>query len=84
MIPEVQPVISEIRIDDKRQLWVRITDTPRQAPTFDVFDSVGAAVLKVQSSVAFVGVPIVVGTVAFGVVLDADDVPFIVRAALRR
>jgi hypothetical protein len=83
LIPDVQPVIAEIRIDDRNRLWVRGTDTPRRTPTFDVFDSNGVAALKVQSAVPFIGVPIVVGTSAFGVVLDADDIPFIVRAVLR-
>jgi hypothetical protein len=82
-LPSTLPVIEAIAIDDAGRLWIRPTDTPAHAPQFDLFDTEGRELGTVTSRVPFIGIPIVVGDLAYGIVRDADDVPFIVRARLR-
>lgn len=82
-VPRVQPVIAAIAVDDRNRLWVRRTDTPAAAPRFDLYDATGRELGTVQSRARVIGIPLVVGDVAYAIVLDADDVPVVVRARLR-
>jgi hypothetical protein len=81
-LPSTLPVIEAVAVDDQGRLWIRRTDTPARAPQFDLFDTDGRELGTVRSRVPFIGVPIVVGDLAYGIVRDADDVPFVVRARL--
>jgi hypothetical protein len=82
-VPRVQPVIDQIAVDADGRVWIRRTDTPESAPGFDVFDEAGRAVMTVSTTQRWQRIPIVRNGFAYGVVLDADDVPHIVKAQLR-
>ncbi len=83
-IPRVQPVIESIAVDAVGRVWVRRTDTPATSPSFDVFDSMGRALLTVQSSARWRGIPLLHSGFAYGIISDEDDVQHIVKARLRR
>ena len=80
LIPRVKPVIDFIHADPQSRVWVRITDTPANAPTFDVFDVNGKPVARVRST-GKVGKyqTWITNTHVYTVVLDEDDVPTVVR-----
>ncbi|HEX9565704.1 MAG TPA: hypothetical protein VF981_17115, partial [Gemmatimonadaceae bacterium] len=81
--PRYQPVLAAIAVDDQGKLLVRRTDTPPLAPFFDLFDGDGTALGTIQGKGRIVGIPLIVANRAYAVVLDEDDVPFVVRAAIR-
>ena len=83
LIPRYQPVLAAIAVDDQGKLLVRRTDTPPLAPFFDLFDGDGTALGTIQGKGRIVGIPLIVANRAYAVVLDEDDVPFVVRAAIR-
>ena len=76
-------MIAAVAVDDEGRLWVRRTDTPVNAPQFDLYDRNGVALGIVQGRGRIIGVPRVVGNRVYYVELDPDDVPFIVRAVIR-
>lgn len=80
LIPRVKPVIDFIHADPQSRVWVRLTDTPANAPTFDVFDVTGKAVARVRST-GKVGKyqTWITDTHVYTVVPDGDDVPTVVR-----
>lgn len=82
-LPSTWPVIAAIAVDDQSRLWIRRTDTSAREPGFDLFDPSGREQGTVTSRVPWEGIPIVVGDVAYGIVRDADDVPYVVRARIR-
>lgn len=82
-LPSTWPVIAAIAVDDQGRLWIRRTETPAREPRFDLFDPSGRELGTVTSRVPFEGIPIVVGDLAYGIVRDADDVPYVVRARIR-
>jgi hypothetical protein len=82
-LPSTLPVIEAIAIDDQGRLWIRRTDTPPREPRFDLYDAEGRELGTVASRVPFLGIPVVLGDLAYGIVRDADDLPYVVRARIR-
>lgn len=83
-VPKVLPTISLIRVDDSNRLWVRRTATPDAAPVFDAFDAQGRLLAVVKTNLRWIGIPLVVGDLAYGSVLSNDGIPFVVRARIRQ
>ena len=86
LVPASHPVFSRLDVDDRGQLWARRT-TPAGSPSsFDVYDASGGRVATVSSTVRFAPhLPVHVrGEHVYGVVLDEDDVPNVVRARIVR
>jgi hypothetical protein len=84
VVPKVRPALDVIRVDDANRLWVRRSDTPIDAPQFDVFDSKGAPVATVHTDLRWVKLPVVAGNYAYGVVPDEGGQPYLVRALIRK
>ena len=83
-IPKVLPTIAMVRVDNANRLWVRRTDTPASAPQFDVFDTQGAPLASVKTSLPWSRIPLVVGEYAYGAIQDAGGAPVLVRARIQR
>jgi hypothetical protein len=82
-VPTKQPVIADIRVDAANRLWVRRTDTPIDAPSFDLYDPQGKSLGIVTTTLRWHRIPLGVGEHAYGVVTGDDDVQYVVRARLR-
>jgi 6-bladed beta-propeller len=86
LIPTTQPIFQRLDVDDRAQLWARKTTPSGTPPTFDVYDANGRLVATVTTALRFNSyLPIHFrGEYAYGVVQDADDVPYVVRARIVR
>lgn len=85
-IPKVKPVVAALDVDDAGRLWVRRTTSDPESTSFDVFDETGTllATARAPFRIPPYWHPIIRGDVLYTVALDADDVPNIVRARIRR
>jgi hypothetical protein len=83
-VPRVKPVIEAIALDYSSRLWVRRTDTPSNAPGFDLFARDGSPIATVCARVPLAGVPIARGDTLVGVTHDSIGVEYIVRLRLVR
>lgn len=85
-IPRVKPAIDNIDVDNSGRLWVRrvIPDTTRT--TFDLWDDRGRMVATVVAPwrVASYSRPLIRGDTLYTIVTDENDVPFVVRAVIKR
>jgi hypothetical protein len=86
LIPSTQPVFQRLDVDDRAQLWARKTTPSGTPPTFDVYDANGRLVATVTTTLRLNSyLPIYFrAEYAYGVVQDADDVPYVVRARIVR
>lgn len=85
LIPDTKPVFQRLDVDDRSQLWARKTTPGGTPPTFDVYDGNGRLVATVTTTLRFAYLPMYFrGEYAYGVVQDADDVPYVVRARIVR
>lgn len=85
-IPRVKPVIDAIHVDDAGRLWVRRSGTDSLRVAYDVFDAAGRLTATVDGRMRLRGAmaPIVKGDAFYAMVLDEDDVQYVVRARIRR
>ena len=86
LVSTSHPVFTRLDVDDKGQLWARRT-TPTGSPSaFDVYDASGKPIAAVAATVRFVAhLPVHVrGDHVYGVVVNEDDVPQVVRARIVR
>lgn len=85
-IPRVKPVIAAMHVDEAGRLWVRRTDTDTLRAVFDVFDQSGRHVATAEGRMRFrFGIaPVVRGDAFYAIVLDEDDVQYVIRARIRR
>jgi sugar lactone lactonase YvrE len=86
LIPKVKPVIAALDVDDGGRLWVRRTTSDATSTAFDVFDETGKLLATARAPFRMSNHwhPVIRGDVMYTVVLDADDVPNVVRARIRR
>jgi hypothetical protein len=86
LIPRVQPVFTRLDVDDKGQLWARRLVAEGSPLVFDVYDSGGRAVASITTSISFSpwSALHVKGDNVYGVVQDADDVEYVIRARILR
>ncbi len=85
-IPKTKPMIDRLNVDPEGRLWVRHTDA-RGAIVFDVFGADGRHLATAELGALKVSVyaPFTVaGNQVYAVVLDEDDVPWVVRYAIGR
>ena len=80
-VPLVRPIVIGLTIDDQGRLWVRLTPTVKGHTRYDVYNAKGAEIGTVDLPVALNQGPNVLirGDKLYGVVLDEDDVPSVVR-----
>jgi hypothetical protein len=79
-IPPVKPVIISLLLDDQNRLWVRLTSAVKGHTRYDVYDAKGAEVGTIDLTAAIREEPVLIrGNKLYAVVLDADDVPSVVR-----
>ena len=86
LVSTSHPVFTRLDVDNKGQLWARRT-TPTGSPSaFDVYDANGRPVATATATVRFVAhLPVHVrDDHLYGVVLDEDDVPHVVRTRIVR
>jgi len=85
-IPGVKPMIATIDVDDRGRLWVRRTSADSRRTSVDLWEERAtrptAVTLPWRLSPYFH--PIIRGDTVLTSVLDEDDVPFIVRAVIKR
>lgn len=84
-VPRTKPVIEQLDADDRGRLWVRRTSTNDSATDFDVWDR-GKLIAQVR--VPWRVPPLhhiqVRGDKVYATGVDADGVPFVVRARIER
>jgi hypothetical protein len=85
-IPKVKPVLTALDVDGSGNVWVRGTQTDSSRTTFEVWNDAGRLV---ATAVAPFGIkrywhPLFRGDTVYAVTTDADDVPYVVRALVRR
>jgi hypothetical protein len=85
-IPSAKPVIIGLTIDDQNRLWVRLTSAVRGHTRYDVYDAKGTAIGTIDLPAAIHEAPDIVirGDKLYGVMLDADDVPSVVRYRIEK
>jgi hypothetical protein len=85
-VPPAKPVIIGLTLDDQNRLWVRLTSAIKGHTRFDVYDAKGAAIGTIDLPAAIKDGPslLIRGDRLFGVVLDADDVPSVVRYRIEK
>lgn len=86
-IPATKPAISGIFTDDLGRLWVQRTQTGAGTSEFDVWDSrgrqVASARLNFRVKMDLLS-PFVTGDHLYAVIVDEDDVQYVVRAKIAR
>lgn len=83
-VPQTYQFVSQLVIDGQRRLWAR-RESPRKGITeFDVFDGRGTFLFTAQLNerLDHYGRLLFVGDALYGVALDQDDLPTIIRARL--
>ena len=80
-VPTVKPLFTNLYVDDKSRLWVRLTSADSTRTNFDVFDQRGRPLASVDASAGLMSfLPVVIrGEKLYAVIMDADDIPTIVR-----
>jgi sugar lactone lactonase YvrE len=85
-IPQLKPAIVNMDVDDQNRLWVRRSVSDTRTTSFDVLDAQGQLVATVTAPFR---VPpywhvTIRGNDVYSLVLDDDDVQFVVHARLSR
>lgn len=85
-VPSTKPVITGLTLDDQNRLWVRLTSAVKGHTRYDVYDPTGAELGTIDLPAAIHEGPDVLirGDKLYGVVLDADDVPAVVRYRIEK
>lgn len=85
-VPRTKPVVIGLTLDDQNRLWVRLTSAIRGHTRYDVYNARGMAVGTIDLPALINQGPNVLirGDKAYGVVLDADDVPSVVRYRIEK
>ena len=85
-IPPTKPVIIGLTLDDQNRLWVRLTSAVKGHTRYDVYDAKGTAIGTIDLPAAIHEGPDVLirGDKLYAVVLDADDVPSVVRYRIEK
>jgi hypothetical protein len=80
-VPRIRPIVIGLALDDQGRLWVRLTPAITGHTRYDVYNARGVEVGSVDLPVVISQGPNVIirGNKLYGVVLDADDVPAVVR-----
>jgi hypothetical protein len=86
LIPRTKPVIQALDVDDTGRLWVRRTGSDTTKTLFDVWDDRGRhlAQLEAPFRISPYWHPVIRGNTLYTVVVDEDDVPYVVRARIDR
>ena len=86
LVPSAHPVFDRLAADDKGQLWARRVVKPGAPLQFDVFDGRGRQVAVATTVIPFVPLhPVHVrGDHVYGMIVDEEDVPHVVRARIVR
>ncbi len=86
LVPTTHPVFSRLDVSDTGQLWARRTTQAGTASAFDVYDANGRRIATADATLRFVAhLPVHVrGDHVYGVVLDEDEIPTVVRARIVR
>lgn len=84
LVPTVHPVFVRLDVDDGGRVWARRVVAKDSPLTFDVYDQNGRAVATVRTTIPFARGIHVKGDNVYGVVRDADDVQYVVRARIVR
>ncbi len=84
MLPNEKPVFTRLFTDRESRLWVEMSvAATAKLRRFEVFDSVGRYLGKVQSPFEpFTGNPLIYGLTVYGVVADSIGSPSVVRARI--
>ena len=84
LIPDVQPAVIGIKVDDGGRVWLRTPDS--SGTRFDLFTRSGEHLAEVVTSLRLQSfAPLAIrGDTLLGVIVDDDDVPVIVRLHIDR
>ena len=85
-IPRTKPVVIGLALDDQNRLWVRLTPAVKGHTRYDVYDAKGVAIGAIDLPASINQGPNVLirGDKLYGVVLDADDVPTVIRYRIEK
>jgi hypothetical protein len=84
-IPRVKPVFERLHVDDHDRVWVRLT-SPDDSTRYEIWSPDGRLLARLATSLRFViHHPLVfrAGRL-YGIVLDEDDLPYVVQARVIR
>lgn len=85
-IPKTKPVVTALDVDDAGRVWVRGSQADESHTTFDVWNDAGQLVATAVAPFRINPYwhPLFRGDTVYAVTTDADDVPYVVRAVIRR
>jgi sugar lactone lactonase YvrE len=80
-VPAVKPILIGLMLDDQNRLWVRLTPAIKGHTRYDVYNAKGVEIGTIDLPVLIREYPdpLIRGNKLYGVVLDADDVPSVMR-----
>ncbi len=83
-IPRTKPAIAQLYADQAGNAWVRRNGVPKDAPVLEVWDPSGHQLATVNSTGPVGDQTWIDGDVLLTVVLDQDDIPYVVRYRIVR
>jgi hypothetical protein len=83
-VPARKPAFSSFFPDDRGNLWVAATSTEARWRKFDIFDTEGRYLGRIDSPVVIEQTPLFRGDVFYVISRDSMDVPFVVRGRVIR
>ncbi len=85
-IPKTKPVVLALDVDDRGRVWVRSSAADTLHTSFDVWNDKGQLVATAVAPfhISPYWHPLFRGDTLYTVTTDADDVPYVVRALIRR
>ncbi len=83
-VPHVKPPIADLYADQAGNAWVRRTGVSASTPVFEVYDPSGRQLATVNSTGPVGDQTWIDGDTLLTVVLDADDIPYVVRYRIVR